>query len=71
MAIRDGVGDDSGVLVIRVWNEPDAEQPFRARITYGDDVQGTVASAPTTDPEDVVQAVRRWLDRQSRVQRNP
>jgi hypothetical protein len=52
-----GRGDDgSDVLVIRVWHEADADQPFRARITYGGDQQRT-----TGDPEAVLALVRQWL----------
>ena len=53
--------DDDGVLVIRVWSEPGSDEPFRARITYGGDDHETAASASTSDPEAVVEAVRQWL----------
>jgi hypothetical protein len=68
MTIRDAVDGDVGVLVIRVWREQAAQQTFRARITYGDD-DSTVVTEPTTDPEEVVKAVRRWLDDRSRDHR--
>jgi hypothetical protein len=58
---RDAVDDEFGVLVIRVWNEPDADAPFRARITYGGDQQETETTPVTTDPDEIVDAVRRWL----------
>ena len=35
MMVRDVVDDGFGVLVIRVWHEPDSEKPFRARLIYG------------------------------------
>jgi hypothetical protein len=70
MMIRDAVGDEAGVLVIRVWREPDAEKPFRARITYGGERE-TAASTPTSDPDDVVEAVRRWLAERARDQPKP
>jgi hypothetical protein len=62
MATRDAVDDQFDVLTIRVWHEPDTERPFRARITYGGGGEKTAASAPTTDPAAVVEAVRRWLE---------
>jgi hypothetical protein len=65
MTTRDAVGDDFGVLVIRVWREPDADQPFRARITYDGEDRATAATRPTTDPDAVLDAVRRWLDERS------
>ena len=65
MAIKDAVDGDAGVLVIRVWHEPAAERTFRARITYDDD-DTTVVTEPTTDPDEVVKAVRRWLHDRSR-----
>jgi hypothetical protein len=62
MASRDAVGDAFDVLTIRVWREPDTDRPFRARITYGGADRKTAASIPTTDLEDVVRAVRQWLE---------
>lgn len=53
------------VLVIRVWRETDAQHPFRARVTYGlatDDAPTTVV---TTDPDEVVNTVQRWLTEMS------
>ena len=60
MTTLDGVGDDSGVLVIRVWREPDAKSPFRARITQGAGETATIGAA-TSDPDEVLAAVRQWL----------
>jgi hypothetical protein len=62
-----GHGDDEAdVLVIRVWRESDADEPFRARITYGSDQQ-TAAS----DPHAVVELVRRWLAERAGVAEAP
>jgi hypothetical protein len=50
-----------GVLVIQAWRETDPEHPFRARVTYGrtnDDVPTMII---TTDPDEVVNTVQRWL----------
>jgi hypothetical protein len=63
--------EDDGVLVIRVWRDPDSAAPFRARITYGGDDHEPVASASTTDPDAVVQAVRRWLRERMRDENRP
>ena len=60
MTTLDGVGDDSGVLVIRVWREPGAEHPFRARITHGAE-EPPATGAATSDPDEVLAAVREWL----------
>jgi hypothetical protein len=63
--------DDDGVLVIRVWRDRGSDVPFRARITYGGDDHETAASASTSDPDAVVQAVRRWLRERMRDQNRP
>jgi hypothetical protein len=52
---------DTAVLVIRVWHEADALEPFRARIVYEGLGEKVEVTAPTSDPEDVVTAVREWL----------
>ncbi|HKC28306.1 MAG TPA: hypothetical protein VKB75_09865 [Jatrophihabitans sp.] len=62
--------DEFGVLVIRVWHEPGADVPFRARITYGGADDQTAASASTGDPDEVVAAVRRWLHAQMQQRRS-
>lgn len=56
MAVAD---DDVHILVIRVWREPGADPPFRARITFGD--RQPAVGAVTSDPEDVMESVRSWL----------
>jgi hypothetical protein len=70
MMVRDVVEDGFGVLVIRVWHEPDSEKPFRARLIYGGVDQENSAGATATDPDDVVEAVRRWLDERTRQKAN-
>jgi hypothetical protein len=65
MMIRDAVDGDLGVLVIRVWLEPDADNPFRARLIYGDADEEAATTAVTTRPDEVLDAVRRWLDEHS------
>jgi hypothetical protein len=56
---------DSAVLVIRVWHEAQTPGGFRARILYGDagaaGDAAPVSSTPASDPDDVLDAVRRWL----------
>jgi hypothetical protein len=52
---------DSGVLVISVWHDDDRSAGFRARLTFqGEDDQATTSVVRT--PEDVIAAVRDWLD---------
>jgi hypothetical protein len=57
----DGSAERLGVLVVQAWQETDAQHPFRARLTFGrasDDAPTTVV---TTDPDEVVNIVQRWL----------
>jgi hypothetical protein len=58
---NDGAGEGVGVLVIHTWRESDAEHPFRARVTYGRAADDAPATVVTTDPDEVVNTVRRWL----------
>lgn len=53
--------DQDAVLIIRLWFESEHRGGFRARILYGDldDPSSTVA---VSSPEDVIAAVRVWLD---------
>ncbi len=60
MTSGDGGGEDFDVMVIRVWREPDADVPFRARVTCGREDATTVGAVVDT-AEDVVETVRRWL----------
>ncbi len=64
MMIREAAHDDFGVLVIRVWHEPGAQRPFRARIVYGDAERELLASDATGNPDEVLDAVRKWLREQ-------
>ncbi|HEX2049889.1 MAG TPA: hypothetical protein VHJ34_04555 [Actinomycetota bacterium] len=51
----------AGVLVVRAWLESDGE--LRARITYSTDVEDEdVVKASAASEDDVVRAVRTWLD---------
>jgi hypothetical protein len=49
------------VLVIKVWRETDAQHPFRARVTYGREIDDAPSTVVTTDPDEVVNTVQRWL----------
>ncbi len=60
-------GDRSAALLVRVWREDDGLEAFRGRLTAVDTTPGpragedpTVAVASSSD--DVVDAVRAWLD---------
>jgi hypothetical protein len=66
MSTREAVNGDGDVLVIRVWQEPDSEAPFRARVSYGGEQQEV-----TADPEAVIAAVRRWLGQHDPGARTP
>jgi hypothetical protein len=52
---------DSAVLVIRVWHEAEMPGGFRARILYEGAGETPPRTAPASDPEDVLSAVRAWL----------
>lgn len=57
---RDVDPPNSGIMVIRVWNEPGRADAFRARLTYGtddDDAQSTVFA----QGDEVLESVRAWL----------
>jgi hypothetical protein len=60
------VAAESGaVAVVRVWFEPMASgQAFRARITYNRDFAGPAHSVVLTEPEQVLQTLAEWLQRQ-------
>lgn len=48
-------------LVIRSWEEPDHDNGFRARLTYGDDQGDSPKTFATADPEEALSFVRQWL----------
>jgi hypothetical protein len=50
-----------GVLVIQAWRETDAQPPFRARVTYGRTTDDAPTTVVTTNPDEVVDTVQRWL----------
>jgi hypothetical protein len=59
-APRDVDPPNSGIMVIRAWNEAGRADAFRARLTYGtddDDSRSTVFA----DVDDVLESVRAWL----------
>jgi hypothetical protein len=49
------------VLLIRLWVEPHREPGFRARLLMGDPANPTSVRT-VSSPEQVVEAVRTWLD---------
>jgi hypothetical protein len=53
----------NGVLVIRVWHEAGAANGFRARVIFGagDDPAAETSFAIARNPDEVIDAVRRWL----------
>jgi hypothetical protein len=56
-----GAAERLGVLVIQAWRETDAQPPFRARVTYGRTADDAPTTVVTTDLEEVVDTVQRWL----------
>jgi hypothetical protein len=50
-----------GTMVIRTWNEPNQSPGFRARMTYSHSPAAEPKTIYTVDPDEVVDAVRRWL----------
>lgn len=57
-----GASPPTGILVIRVWREPESPAPFRARIIAGspEGYEHTIGYAESR--EELVAAVNRWLD---------
>jgi hypothetical protein len=51
---------NSGIMVIRVWNEAGTPSGFRARLTFGAG-DGDSRSTVSADADDVVESVREWL----------
>jgi hypothetical protein len=60
-----------GILVIRTWFERNGEPGFRARITYGRAGAGESSTEATTDPEEVLEVVRQWLQAQQSGDNEP
>ena len=58
-----GQAGRDGVLVIRVWHEAGAADEFRARIIFGvgDDPAAETSFVIARNPDEVIDAVRRWL----------
>jgi hypothetical protein len=54
-----------GLMVIRIWHEPDHAHGFRARITFGLSPGGEQRSVAAAKPEEVLMIVQEWLDGQS------
>ena len=57
-----GGSPPTGILVIRVWREPESPSPFRARIIAGsmEGDEHTIGYARSR--KELVAAVNRWLD---------
>ncbi|MGX1161209.1 hypothetical protein FBY31_0416 [Arthrobacter sp. SLBN-100] len=58
-------------MVIRTWNEPNQSPGFRARMTYSDSPASGPKTIYTVDPDEVVNAVRRWLHTQTEAPHQP
>jgi hypothetical protein len=56
-----GAAKRLGVLVIQAWWETNTQPPFRARVTYGGTADDAPTTVVTTDPDEVVDTVQRWL----------
>jgi hypothetical protein len=57
-----GGSPPTGVLVIRVWREPESPAPFRARIIAGSMEGGEHTIGYARSRTELVAAVNRWLD---------
>jgi hypothetical protein len=51
-----------GTMVIRAWVEPAHDQPLRARLLSSRPGQDGELVETAADPDEVLRAVRRWLD---------
>lgn len=52
-----------GVLIVRLWHEPGAEAPLRARVTRSLDVRAPLSEVSTaSDVEEICRTVRQWWD---------
>lgn len=53
----------TGVLVLRMWIEPGAEDGLRARITTSDDLGSEErTSVVAADVDEILRIVRAWVD---------
>jgi len=53
----------TGILIVRMWMEPNSDEGFRARITQTfDSSQPEQASVVAATPEDIYGAVRTWVE---------
>lgn len=61
----DHAGDDTagrGTMVIRIWSEANADQPFRSRLTFGRTGTGQPREALAASHEQILETVRKWLE---------
>lgn len=55
-------GERTGLLIIRAWREQDLANPLRAQLRMTTDVsQGFSRSVNLADIDEIVRAVRAWL----------
>ena len=57
-----GGSPPTGILVIRVWREPESPVPFRARIIAGSPERDEHTIGYARSRAGLVSAVNRWLD---------
>jgi hypothetical protein len=56
------LGDSAGVIVIRIWNEPDHPRALRARIAAVRNVaEGDVENAAASSIEEIVEFIERFV----------
>jgi hypothetical protein len=58
------------IMVIRVWMEPGHEHQFRARLTFGNESRNAGSAIVSSVPNDVVDAVRDWLEKVQATEKN-
>ncbi len=55
--------DRTGLLIVRLWIEPNAREGLRARITQTLDLAGAEQTmAAASNPDDIYAAVRTWVE---------
>lgn len=53
--------DATGLMIIRLWVDPDSPDPARAQIRLTTDVASGFQSTMSLAPDDIPAAVRQWL----------
>lgn len=61
--MKSQIADRTGILILHLWCEENAPEGFRARITQTlDSTVPNKATATAANPEDLLSAVRTWVE---------